>query len=98
MDFELVMSILLGAVIGGVQFWLLKLGVGSVVKGKIKVWPFVVQFLCPLAGLLLCAFVWRDQLVVCATAMCAVLIGGAIAASVAMALKKKKDGSDEKKV
>lgn len=30
--------------------------------------------------------------------MCAVLIGGAIAASVAMALKKKKDGSDEKKV
>ena len=63
MDFELIMSILLGVVFGGVQFWLLKIGVGSVVKGKIKVWPFVVQFLCPLAGLLLCAFVWRDQLV-----------------------------------
>lgn len=36
MDFELIMSILLGVVFGGVQFWLLKIGVGSVVKGKIK--------------------------------------------------------------
>lgn len=71
-------GVLLGAGFGGLQLWLLNLGVGSLGAQKLKVWPLLVQFLCPFAGLGLCAWLRRGQLIPCAVVMSGVLIVGAI--------------------
>lgn len=73
-----VIGILLGLVFGSAQLYLLIVGVQSVAAGRLKVWPFAVQFFCPLAGLLLCALLRTSQLLPCAIAMSAVLIVGAV--------------------
>ena len=71
-------GILLGLVFGSVQLYLLIVGVQSVAAGRLRIWPFAVQFFCPLAGLLLCAWLRPKQLLPCAIAMSAVLILGAV--------------------
>lgn len=71
-------GILLGLLFGGVQLYLLILGTASLGSGRIAVWPFAVQFFCPLAGLLLCLLLRSDQLIVCAVTMSLVLIIGAV--------------------
>lgn len=71
-------GILLGLLFGAVQLYLLIVGVQSLAAGRLKIWPFVVQFFCPLAGLSLCAWLWMEQLLPCAIAMSAVLIVGAV--------------------
>lgn len=75
MDYFL--AALLGTAFGGVQLFLLILAARSV-AGKIKIWAFVVQFFCPIAGLLLCALLARNRLILCASIICAVLIVGAL--------------------
>ena len=71
-------GILLGLGLGAVQLVLLLLGVGMLGSRKLKIWALAVQFLCPLAGLLLCALVWTAQLLPCAVAMSAVLVLGGV--------------------
>lgn len=71
-------GILLGLAFGAAQLYLLIVGVRSVADGHLKIWPFAVQFFCPLAGLLLCAWLRTSQLLPCAIAMSAVLILGAV--------------------
>ena len=73
-----VIGILLGLLFGSAQLYLLIVGVESLAAGRLKIWPFLVQFFCPLAGLLLCAWLQTEQLLPCAIAMSAVLILGAV--------------------
>ena len=87
-------GILLGLGFGAVQLWLLVLGALSLADGRLKIWPFAVQFFCPLAGLLLCAWLRRSQLLPCAIAMSAVLILGAAAAFVWIRSRKPKGKKD----
>ena len=87
-------GILLGLLFGGVQLYLLIRGTASLGSGRIAVWPFVVQFFCPLAGLLLCAAVRSHQLIACGSAMCVVLIGGALV-RVALSRKQKEDHKED---
>ena len=90
---------ILGAVFGAAQFWLLLTGVRSVGAAKLKVWALALQFFCPLAGLLLCAWLFRPQLVACAVSMGAVLIAGALWWAVKLRRQDKQPGDDpEKKV
>ena len=91
-------SALMGAAFGGLQLWLLTIGVTSVTRGKMKLWALLLQFFCPMAGLLLCAFLWREHLVACAVGMCAVLVMGAIAILSVRALKKNRPREDREKV
>lgn len=70
-------GVIIGAVFGAVQLYLLILGVSSLGAPRLKLWPLLLQFLCPFAGLGLCAWLARAQLIPCAVAMSAVLIGGA---------------------
>lgn len=72
------LGFLLGVVFGGVQLVLLLLAVNTVSTGKLKIWPFVAQFLCPLAGLLACAFLAKEQLLICAVTISSLLIAGAV--------------------
>lgn len=67
----------LGLVFGGVQLFLLVLAVNAIAAGRMKIWPLAAQFLCPFAGLLLCAFTAREDLLICAVTISALLIGGA---------------------
>ena len=71
-------GILLGLLFGSGQLALLIVGVESLAAGRLKIWPFAVQFFCPMAGLLLCAGLRQKQLLPCAIAMSAVLIVGAV--------------------
>lgn len=73
------LGILIGAVFGAAQFWLLCIGVRSVSTEKVRIVPLIVQFFCPFAGLLLCAFTDRAHLLVCALIIIAILILGAVA-------------------
>ena len=73
-----VLGFILGVVFGGVQLALLLLAVSSVGTGKLKIWPLAVQFLCPFAGLLLCAFLVKEQLLICAVTISSLLIVGAV--------------------
>ena len=72
------LGFLLGVVFGGVQLVLLLLAVNTVSTGKLKIWPFAVQFLCPFAGHLTCAFLAKDQLLICAVTISSLLIAGAV--------------------
>ena len=47
---NMVWAALLGLVFGAGQCWLLILGVRSLGSERLKVWAFVVQFFCPMAG------------------------------------------------
>lgn len=87
------LGVLIGVVFGGVQLYLLMLAVGSIGAQKLKIWPLVVQFLCPFAGLGLCAWIARGQLVPCAVAMSAVLMIGAV---VKFLLHRKRDQQGKK--
>ena len=53
------------------------LAVNSVSRGKLKIWALVGQYLCPVAGLLLCALLARGQLLLCAVTISSLLIIGA---------------------
>ena len=84
------LGFLLGVVFGGVQLALLLLAVKIISTGGLKVWPLAAQFLCPIAGLLVCAFVARDQLLICAVTISSLLI---IAAAVKfISVRKGKKG------
>ena len=89
------MGILLGIVFGAVQIYLLILGVRSISGDKLKIWPFVVQFFCPMTGLLLCAFLAREQLLLCACFIVGVLILGALAEFIRN--RRKNTGDSEKR-
>jgi len=92
---ELLIAVLLGAVFGGVQMYLLLLATRSVAAGKIKVWAFAAQFFSPIAGLLLCAFLARGKLLVCACVICGILIVGAVAGFVRMRRSKSISGKKD---
>ena len=72
------LGFLLGVVFGGVQLALLLLAVNAVGKGKLKLWALVGQYLCPVAGLLLCACLAKEQLLICAMTISSLLIIGAV--------------------
>lgn len=71
-------GVLLAMVFGGLQLYLLTRVVRSVAGGKVNIAAMVGQFFCPLAGLLICAFVAKRQLLVCAVGICVILVGGAV--------------------
>lgn len=73
------MGIVIGAVFGALQLSLLIYGVKRLGAGRTKIWPFLLQFFCPLAGLLACAYLARKQLLLCACVICGILIIGAVA-------------------
>lgn len=75
---QTVLAIVLGLTFGAAESSLLIYGVRRLSGGRLTVWPFIVQFLCPLAGLLLCAFVARERLALCAVVMVAALLCGAV--------------------
>ena len=58
------LGFLLGAAFGGAQLVLLLLAVNSVSRGKLKIWALVGQYLCPVAGLLLCAVTISSLLII----------------------------------
>ena len=87
-------GILLGLLFGSVQLALLIVGVMSLAAGRLKIWPFVVQFFCPLAGLLLCVWLRKEQLLPCAIAMSAVLIVGAVIAFLRIRSRNTKGKKD----
>lgn len=72
------LALVLGLTFGAGQIALLIFGVRRLGAGRLTVWPFIVQFLCPMAGLLLCAFLARERLALSAVAMVAVLLAGAV--------------------
>ena len=83
------LGVVLGLAFGGVQLYLLMLAVNSLGTERLKIWPLAVQFLCPFAGLGLCAVLRRGQLVPCAVAMSAVLIIGALVRFMGARRKRK---------
>ncbi len=87
-------GILLGLLFGSGQLALLIVGVESLAAGRLKIWPFAVQFFCPLAGLLLCAWLRTEQLLPCAIAMSAVLIVGAVIAFLRIRSRNTKGKKD----
>lgn len=87
------MGIVIGAVFGALQLSLLVYGVKYLSAGRLKVWPFLLQFFCPLGGLLACAFLARKQLLVCACIICGILIVGAV---IVWTRWRKKDHSEKK--
>jgi len=68
----------LGAAFGGAQLCLLILAVRGMGRGKVLIWAFAAQFLCPFAGLLLCVLLARSRLALCAGVICAILIVGGV--------------------
>ena len=72
------LGFLLGIVFGGIQLVLLLLAVNSVGTEKLKIWPLVAQFFCPFIGLLLCAFLAKNQLLLCGATISFLLIAGAV--------------------
>jgi positive regulator of sigma E activity len=89
----------LGIAFGALQLWLLIKGARSVGTEKLNIWALVLQFLCPLAGLLLCAWLLRSQLVACAVAMAAVLLAGSASWAIRRRREDRKQGEGpEKKV
>lgn len=72
------LGFLLGVVFGGAQLLLLLLAVNSVGTEKMKLWALVGQFFCPFAGLLLCALVDSEHLLICAVTISSLLIAGAV--------------------
>ena len=72
------LGIVIGVVFGAAQFYLLLIGVRSVGSEKVRILPLLVQFFCPFLGLLLCAFLDRAHLLVCAIIIIAILLAGAV--------------------
>ena len=77
---------MIGAVIGicfgVIQFILLFTAVRSITSDRVRILPMLAQFFCPMAGLLLCAFVKREQLLTCAICIISILLLGAVANAV----------------
>ncbi len=69
----------MGLLFGGAELWLLTIAVRSIAGEKIRVLPMLLQFLCPVAALLLCALLARTQLMICAVCIIVVLLGGSAA-------------------
>lgn len=89
-----VIGVILGMAFGLAQLFLLIYAVRSLSTQRLKIWPFAVQFFCPIFGLLLCALLRTSQLLPCAVTMSAVLIVGAVVKFVQYRLgetKRKKD-------
>ena len=84
------LGIVIGVVFGAAQFYLLLIGVRSVGSDKLRILPLLGQFLCPFAGLLLCAFLDRAHLLVCAFIIIGILILGAVANFLLYIRKSKK--------
>ena len=84
------LGIVIGVVFGAAQFYLLLIGVRSVGSDKLRILPLLGQFLCPFAGLLLCAFLDRAHLLVCAIIIIAILLAGAIVNFVLFTKKNNK--------
>ena len=80
----------IGLVFGIGQFFLLLAGVKAATGQQPKILPLVLQFLLPIAGLLLCAFLKKEQLLVCAGCMAGVLILGALGNLAVQKIKKNK--------
>ena len=91
---NMVWAALLGLVFGAGQCWLLILGVRSLGSERLKIWAFVVQFFCPMVGLLLCAAVLPEGLAACGIAMAAALICGAVGELTAIRRRSKKGKGD----
>ncbi|MGM9522307.1 MAG: hypothetical protein ACI3VB_07510 [Oscillospiraceae bacterium] len=75
---DIILSLAIGIFFGTAQIYLLVLGVRSMGGDKLCVWPLIVQFFCPLLGLLLCAWLAGGQLVLCACVIVGILILGAV--------------------
>ena len=84
------LGIVIGVVFGAAQFYLLLIGVRSVGSEKVRILPLLVQFFCPFFGLLLCAFLDRAHLLVCAFIIIGILILGAVANFLLYIRKNKK--------
>ena len=84
------LGIVIGVVFGAAQFYLLLIGVRSVSTEKVRVIPLIIQFFCPFLGLLLCAFLDRAHLLVCAFIIIGILILGAVANFLLYIRKSKK--------
>ena len=87
-------GVLVGLGFGAAQLALLTLGVGLLGGRDLKIWALVVQFFCPLAGLLLCALAFPGQLLSCAVSMSIVLVLGAASVFAAVRVReshRKKD-------
>ena len=84
------LGIVIGVVFGAAQFYLLLIGVRSVSTEKVRIVPLIIQFFCPFLGLLLCAFLDRAHLLVCAFIIIGILILGAVANFLLYIRKSKK--------
>lgn len=78
----------IGIIFGLIQFSLLFFAVKSITQQQIKLLPLLGQFFCPLAALLLCALVCREQLLVCAICIISILLLGALV-NIFIQLRKK---------
>ena len=84
------LGILIGVVFGAGQFILLLIGTRSITGPRLNIPAMVGQFLCPLLGLLLCAFLDRAHLLVCAFIIIGILIVGAVVNSLLFIRKNRK--------
>ena len=62
---------------GAAQFILLQILARSLVRGKINPLPLLLLPACLLAGLLLCAFLARERLILCAAILVGAFVLGA---------------------
>ena len=62
---------------GAAQFYLLQILARSLVRGKINPLPLLLLPACLLAGLLLCAFLARERLILCAAILVGAFVLGA---------------------
>ena len=83
------LGILIGIVFGAAQFVLLLIGTRSITGQRLNIPALVGQFLCPLAGLVLCAFLDRAHLLVCALIIIGILIVGAVVNTVIYASRSR---------
>ena len=83
------LGILIGIVFGAAQFVLLLIGTRSITGQRLNIPAMVGQFLCPLLGLLLCAFLDRAHLLVCALIIIGILIVGAVVNTVIYASRSR---------
>lgn len=68
----------IGIFFGIIQFALLFYAVRAISRQQIRLLPLIAQFFCPLAGLLLCVLVRREQLLTCAACIIFILLAGAV--------------------
>ena len=86
----------IGIVFGVIQFALLFYAVRCITNQNIKILPMLAQFFCPMAGLLLCALVKKEQLLTCAICIIAILLLGAVVNFLIYAANKGRKTEPEK--